>query len=157
MPSFLADTNLLLRLSDSGAALHSTASQALAALFARGDEVFITAQNLVEFWAVATRPRDANGFGWDTQRTQREVEDIRQRFAFLPESGRIFEIWLQVVASSCVSGKRAHDARLVAVMVAHSVDRILTFNTADFSGFVGIIAVDPRTCLTGAEPKARAG
>lgn len=156
MPRFLADTNLLLRLSDSGAALHPTAAQALAALFARGDEVFITAQNMIEFWAVATRPPEANGFGWDTQRAQREVEDIRQRFPFLPDTARVFESWLQVVVSSSVSGKRAHDARLVAVMMAHSVDHILTFNTADFSGFPGITPVDPRTCLAGTAPESRA-
>jgi len=46
MAGFLADTNLLLRLSDSGAALHPMAAQAVAALFARGDEVFITAQRI---------------------------------------------------------------------------------------------------------------
>ena len=42
MPRFLADTNLLLRLSDASATLHPTAAQSLAALFGRGDEVFIT-------------------------------------------------------------------------------------------------------------------
>ena len=30
-------------------------TQSLAALFGRGDEVFITARNLIEFWAVAMR------------------------------------------------------------------------------------------------------
>jgi predicted nucleic acid-binding protein len=152
MAGLLADTNLLLRLSDSGAALHPTAAQALAALFARGDEVFITAQNLVEFWAVATRPRESNGFGWNTQRTQQEVADIRARFPLLPDTAEILDCWLRVVTSSSVSGKRTHDARLVAVMQVHSISRLLTFNTADFAGFSGITTVDPRTLAGAAEP-----
>jgi len=151
MARLLADTNLLLRLSDSGAALHPTAAHALAALFAREDEVFITAQNLVEFWAVATRPRESNGFGWDTQMTQREIADIRARFPLLPDTPEILDFWLRIVTSSSVSGKRTHDARLAAVMQVHSICNLLTFNTADFAGFPGITAVDPRTLARGAE------
>ena len=107
--------------------------------------MFITAQNLSEFWTVATRPREVNGFGWDTETTQREIADLRQRFPFLPDAEQVFDCWLRLVVSSSISGKRAHDARLAAVMLMHSVSHILTFNTADFAGFSGITPVDPRT------------
>jgi predicted nucleic acid-binding protein len=147
MSRFLADTNLLLRLSDAAATLHPIAAQSLAVLFGRGDEVFITAQNLIEFWAVATRPLEANGFAWDTQRTQGEIAGFRQRFPFLPDTAQVFESWLQVVVSSSVSGKRAHDARLAAVALAYSLDGILTFNTADFLSFSGIHTFDPRSLI----------
>ena len=63
MASDLADTNLLLRLADSGSSQHHIATKALVRLFGQGDEVFLTPQNLIEFWAVATRPVEANGFG----------------------------------------------------------------------------------------------
>ncbi len=42
-----------------------------------------------------------------------------------------------------VSGKNAHDARLVAVMKPHGITRILTFNAADFARFEGIEAIHP--------------
>jgi predicted nucleic acid-binding protein len=34
-----------------------------------------------------------------------------------------------------VTGVRVHDARLVAVMQAHAIERILTFDAGDFAGF----------------------
>jgi hypothetical protein len=36
-----------------------------------------------------------------------------------------------------VSGKKVHDARLVATMNVHYVSRIITFNTRDFSRHPG--------------------
>ena len=85
MGSYLADTNLLLRLADTGSEQHAIATQALARLLSHGDEVYLTPQNFIEFWAVATRPMDANGFGWSTERTAKEVSDLRQRFPVLPD------------------------------------------------------------------------
>ena len=73
MATYLADTNLLLRLADPASPQHSIATQALAGLLARSDEVYLTPQNFIEFWAVATRPVEANGFGWSSERTSKEV------------------------------------------------------------------------------------
>jgi predicted nucleic acid-binding protein len=42
-------------------------------------------------------------------------------------------------------GKKSHDARLVAAMITHNIDNILTFNTDDFLRYSEIIPVDPRT------------
>lgn len=73
MADYLLDTNVLLRFSDATSPVHATAVDAVAVLLSRGDRVYITAQNLIEFWAVATRPVDANGFGWDARQTEQEV------------------------------------------------------------------------------------
>jgi hypothetical protein len=40
-------------------------------------------------------------------------------------------------------GKRAHDARIVAVMIEHHVPRVLTFNDADLRQFVEIATLNP--------------
>lgn len=66
MTTFLLDTNVLLRMSDGHAPNHLLAGEAVSTLLARRNEVYITAQNLIEFWAVATRPLDVNGLGWTT-------------------------------------------------------------------------------------------
>ena len=78
---------------------------------------------------------------------QKEIADFRQRFPFLPDSAQVFDSWLRIVVSSSVSGKRVHDARLAAVALAHSLDGILTFNTADFRSFSAIHTVDPRSLI----------
>jgi len=49
MGSYLADTNLLLRLADPDSEQHPVATQALARLLGQADEVYITRQNFIEF------------------------------------------------------------------------------------------------------------
>src|SRR5439155_683522 len=48
MGSYLADTNLLLRLADPDSEQHPVATQALARLLGQGDEVYITPQNFID-------------------------------------------------------------------------------------------------------------
>jgi predicted nucleic acid-binding protein len=145
MATYLADTNLLLRLADAASNQHLIAVEALATLFNRGDEIFLTAQNFIEFRAVATRPVAANGLGWNSERTTRETAEMQQRFRFLKDSPEIFTRWLELVRSFSVTGKRVHDARLVAVLEVYAVENLITFNIADFGVFPSVSLVDPRS------------
>jgi predicted nucleic acid-binding protein len=122
MASYLADTNILLRLADTPSPQNPIAARAVASLFRDQHEVFITAQNIIEFWAVATRPRENNGFGWTRERTRAEVHGLREKFPLLQEGPEIFVQWVRLVETIPVTGKRAHDARLVAVLKTHGVD-----------------------------------
>ena len=97
---------------------HAVATQALAHLLGQGDEIHLAPQNFIEFWAVATRPVEANGFGWTSERTAKEVADLQARFAMLPDSPEVFTRWLDLVKRLPVRGKRVDDA---------------TLNTADFA------------------------
>lgn len=145
MATFLADTNLLLRIADAASAQHFTATQALARLLGKGDEVYLTPQNFIEFWAVATRPIPANGFGWNNERTAQEVAELLERFPLLPDGPEIFTRWLDLMRQLPVHGKRVHDARLVAVLQAHGIEHLITFNTSDFAAFRSISLVDPHS------------
>jgi len=148
MASYLADTNLLLRLADPASPQHPVAAQALARLLGQGDEVYLTSQNFIELWAVATRPVEANGFGWNSERTAREVTELQARFPLLPDSPEIFTRWLELVKQLPIHGKRVHDARLVAVLQAHSVEYLITFNTSDFAAFSSVVSlIDPHSLL----------
>jgi len=151
MATYLADTNLILRLADPASPQHSIVIQALAQLFCRGDEVFLTPQNFIEFWAVAMRPVDANGFGWGSERTTREIAELQKRFPMLTESPDIFPRWLELVKRFSISGKRVHDARLVAVLQSHRVEKLITFNTADFAFIPSPSLVDPRSLIQAAQ------
>jgi predicted nucleic acid-binding protein len=98
---------------------------------------------LVEFWVVATRPADVNGFGWPPSKVTAAIAQLRGQFRILDEGPIAFERWLAIVEGTQVRGRRAHDARLAAVMLSHAVTHILTLNTADFHGLPGITAVHP--------------
>src|SRR5438067_2351188 len=126
MATYLADTNLLLRLADSSSPQHPVATDALARLLGEGNEVYLTPQNFIELWAVATRPLDANGFGWSSERTAKEIADLQARFPLLPDSPEIFNRWFDLVKQLPVHGKRVHDARLVAVLQSHTVEHLIT-------------------------------
>lgn len=141
--SYLLDTNILVRLVDRASVQHVVAVAAVAGLLAQGHELYISAQNLIEFWSVATRPLTANGLGWDTTRTLTELNDIRSRFPVLDDTPDAFPNWLRLVSAEGVRGRQVHDARLVAVMEAHSITHLLTFNTNDFLRYSAITVVHP--------------
>lgn len=147
MATYLADTNLLLRMADPASPQHPVATDALARLLRQGDEVFLTSQNFIEFWAVVTRPVAANGFGWSSERASREIAELQERFPLLPEIPKIFPLWLELVKQWPVHGKRVHDARLVAVLKAHSILHLITFNTADFTAFPFLSCVHPASLI----------
>ena len=132
-------------LADPDSEQHPVAAQALARLLGQGDEIYLTPQNFIEFWAVATRPVEANGFGWTSERTAKEVTDLQERFPLLPDSPEIFTRWLELVRLLSIHGKRVHDARLVAVLQAHGVEHLITFNTSDFAAFSFLSLTNPNS------------
>lgn len=148
MATYLADTNLLLRLADPASPQHPVATEALARLLGQGDEVYLTPQNFIEFWAVATRPVATNGFGWSSERTTKEATELQERFPLLPDSPEIFTRWLELVKQFPIHGKRVHDARLVAVLQAHAVRHLITFNGSDFNAFKSLSLVDPHSLVS---------
>lgn len=102
-----------------------------------------TLQNLAEFWNVSTRPRERNGFGLTVDETETNAQQIERSFTLLADNEAVYREWRRLVVQYRVSGVQVHDARLAAAMYAHGLTHILTFNTPDFSRFVGITAIHP--------------
>jgi hypothetical protein len=103
----------------------------------------LCAQVLIEYWVVATRPADSNGFGL----TPAEAEgDLAALLGMLPcpsEPPDIAKRWLARVTTYQVAGKPAHDARLVAWMETHAIRRLLTLNPSDFARYPDVEVVLP--------------
>jgi predicted nucleic acid-binding protein len=140
----LLDTNILLRMVQPQHPQCAVAARALHGLRRRNEALLIAQQNIVEFWAVTTRPVDVNGLGWATEHAAAEVASLRKLFSELPELP-IQETWERLVLRYGVSGKNIHDARLVAAMVVHHIPQILTFNGHDFARYREIQVLDPMT------------
>ena len=135
--SYLIDTNVLVRLAQPKNPDQREARRALGTL--RHPEFLgIIPQNLIEFWAVATRPASSNGLDLTVDETARQIGKLKALFTLLPDSSDIFSEWERLVLQHQVSGKQAHDARLVAAMKVHNVTHLLTFNIPDFKRFTGI-------------------
>jgi predicted nucleic acid-binding protein len=147
--TYLLDTNVVVRLMEPSAAEHVQVENAVRSLIAAGNTLVLAPQVLTELWVVATRPMEVNGFGWPPSKAADVVARLRMQFPLLDEGPPAFERWLALVASAEVRGKRAHDARLAAVMLSQEVTHILTLSTADFDGLPSITAVHPSAAVAG--------
>jgi predicted nucleic acid-binding protein len=140
--SVLIDTNVLLRRTQPDHESHSLAVESVAFLIESGEPVYFTPQNISEFWNVATRQQGQNGLGFSVALAAREVAKIEQVLSLLPDSPSAYSEWKRLVMAHGVMGAKVHDARLVAAMNVHGVQRILTFNIDDFRRY-DIEAVHP--------------
>jgi predicted nucleic acid-binding protein len=142
-PGYLIDTNILLRLSRLEDPQHGVVKIALDELNGRGIALYFSLQNITEFWNVSTRPAGRNGYGLSCAETNTLLEFIERTMRFLPDNDQVYSMWRQLVISHDVHGVQVHDARLVAVMLAHGVSHILTLNKPDFARYVNLQAVHP--------------
>jgi predicted nucleic acid-binding protein len=142
--TYLVDTNVLLRIIQVNHPMHADAIRAAATLGDQGHELFVIGQNLIEFWAVATRPESSNGLALSVADTVAHIETFKQTFSILPDSPEIFPEWERLAEAYAVKGRQSHDARLVAAMLVHDVTHILTFNTDDFKRYQEITVINPQ-------------
>lgn len=143
-PSYLIDTNVLLRLSKQDDPNHGMVQAAIDALTKRGTQLCYTAQNISEFWNVCTRPASHNGFGLSIRETDTRVQAIERVMVLLPDNEQIYRVWRQLVVRNSVSGVQVHDARLAAAMLVHDLTHILTLNQPDFARYTSLEVVHPQ-------------
>ncbi|TVQ64557.1 MAG: PIN domain-containing protein [Spirulina sp. DLM2.Bin59] len=150
---YLVDTNILLRFADRDHPLHPVIRTAIRKLHQEGHKLQVSSQNCIEFWNVATRPIERNGFGLTPLEAERLLQRIERLFPVLPDSSEIYREWRRLVIVFGVSGVQVHDARLVAAMKVNNIPCILTLNGEDFKRYIseGITAVAPGT-VDGATP-----
>jgi predicted nucleic acid-binding protein len=144
---WLADTNILLRSAQTSHPMSGDVARVVRVLLAREDELFVIAQNLIEFWAVATRLIANNGLGLTIAQATQELTKLKDLFVILPDTAGILPEWEQLVVEHQVLGKQVYDARLVAARSVHNLTHLLTFNTDDFKRFTTITAVNPQSIL----------
>lgn len=72
---------------------------AIEKLLLRGDEPCLAPQVLIEFWVVATRPVNVNGFGWNATQVNDAINHLRGLFVLLDDNFAIFETWLALVSA----------------------------------------------------------
>jgi predicted nucleic acid-binding protein len=140
-----ADTNILLRSVHTSDPQYAVTERALTRLRQRGETLCIAPQNVIEFWSVATRPQGGphNGLGLAPSRAAAEIKALLRLFSVLPYKPEVLDTWRRIVERHGVIGTQAHDAHLVAMMQAHSITSILTFNGGDFTRYPGITVLDP--------------
>jgi hypothetical protein len=100
----LIDTSTLLRTLQPSHPQREMARVAIKALTARGRDLHIVPQNLVEPWVVATRPVAQNGLGLSTTEAAAELLRLKSMFLLLPDTPAIYPVWESLVIQYRVSG-----------------------------------------------------
>ena len=141
--STVVDTNVLLRQLEPEHDHHRAAIAATMHLIESGETLYVAAQSIAEFWSVATRPAAQNGLGFGVASAASAAAEIERTFeVLLSDEAIVYQHWKRLIVERRVTGRRVFDARLVAVMLAHGIARLLTFNGADFAG-LGVMVIDP--------------
>lgn len=146
----LVDTNVLLRIAQIDHPQFNTASNAVESLRQQGETLVIAPQNLVEAWAVATRPVERNGLGFTVPQAMSLISNSERYFHPLPDHPDVFARWKNLVETHAVLGLSTHDARIAAFMSVHQVPNILTFNEADFRRFPDLTIISPHAVVPNA-------
>jgi predicted nucleic acid-binding protein len=138
----LVDTNVLIYALDTAAPQHAAARILLEAARAETTTLYVTSQILCEFYSVMTNPRRVA-----RPRTAAEALNVlSELLAFLHvlpiPTGTIDKV-LDLLRRRPVTGIDVFDLQIVATMQANGVQRIYTFNTADFSVFPELSVATP--------------
>jgi predicted nucleic acid-binding protein len=96
---------------------------------------------------VATPPAEKNGLGLAHSIVMGEIAMIEGFLTLLPESPTIYPEWKRLVLQYQVTGSKVYDARLVAFANVYRVGSILTFNSADFTRYGSVTALEPASVL----------
>jgi predicted nucleic acid-binding protein len=139
----LLDTNILLRRMEPTSPHHPVGIGALAKLTTQGATFHLVSQTFYELWVTLTRPVAVNGLGKTPAQTTALLSGLVTAFTVFDDTPDVRLEWQQLVTAHAVSGKNAHDARLVAAMPTHGLTHLLTFNDADFRRFTAVAVLTP--------------
>lgn len=129
------DTNVLLAATDEAREEHEYAVAAINLWPASGVVLYTSGQIVREYLAVATRPADHNGLGMTQSDAVANIRALRARLNLLADDVKMSDRLLEVLDGAHCAGKQVHDANVVATMLVHGVDTIVTMNVDDFTRF----------------------
>lgn len=95
--SLLLDNNILLRIANGDDLQHLRTVEAVNGYSDTGKRLVLCTQDLIEFWAVATRPFEANGYAFSCDNAYQEVERFRRTAELLADPSDLFEHWSNLV------------------------------------------------------------
>jgi predicted nucleic acid-binding protein len=131
----MLDTNVFLAATDEGRAEHDQALAIVNEWPAQGTTLYTSGQIMREYLAVATRPAEKNGLGLALNDALANVRALRSRTRLLAEDDRVADQLLSLLDETACGGKQVHDANVVATMLVHGIDTIVTINVGDFTRF----------------------
>ena len=140
----IVDTNVLAYATNADVPNHTASRALLDAARDPSVTLYVTLQILCEFYSVITNPRRVANPSSPAQASQivsalLALPSIR----ILPIPARTATILMELLQRHPVSGAQIFDLQIVATMKVNNVQRIYTFNAADFEVFPELTVVVP--------------
>jgi predicted nucleic acid-binding protein len=135
----LLDTNILLRSKQASSEHFQFVTERLLEFVSQDENLVINAQVISEFYVVATRPAENNGLGLSSEIANREIDNLLNTYLFIDDNKLTFYHWRKLIMQFDVSGKAAHDTKMVAFMLANQIPKLFTLNNKDFSRYQDLI------------------
>ena len=125
------DTNVLVNARVLGAPDHDIARARLERIVREREPMRISRQVVREYLAVVTRPQT-----WEVSISRQDalddVDRLISNLEILEDGPAVTERLVALFRDVAVGGRQIHDANIVATMLAHGENRLLTFNVSDF-------------------------
>lgn len=140
----LLDTNILVYARDKDSPFHKKAKDIIHKAIKGELEACISLQNLIEFYAVVTNPKQVQ----NPLTPQEAKEDIEEYLSYinikkLSIKESTVRLAIELAEKHRIAKQHIYDTQLVATMIENEVKKILTVNTDDFSIFSEIEAENP--------------
>lgn len=138
----IVDANVLVYALDADAPQHAAARALIEAARDAPTTLFVTSQILCEFYSIVTNARRV----LKPRSPSDALSAISGLLAFLhvlPVPVHTVAGWLDLLRRHPLTGGDVFDLQIVATMQANGVQRIYTFNTADFEVFTELSVVTP--------------
>ena len=136
----LVDTNLLLRSIETGHVHRQAAIDSVIQL-QQSEDLVVVPQILMEFYAAVTRGE--NSLHLSPDEAIAELAKIKTNFELYEETPHVFPTWEMLVAKYKLKNRHVFDLRIVANMLIHGIESILSFNDAHFAPFNEIRVLNP--------------
>jgi predicted nucleic acid-binding protein len=134
------DTNVLVVAAIPTAPKHGLAREALRKAVPPGKRGTISRQILREFMAVLTRPSSYHRPpAFDAVASA--VRRFENRFEIIKDGPAVTARLVDLLSVVPCGGKQIHDANIVATMLVHGIDQLLTDNESDFGRFADVIEI----------------
>lgn len=105
--------------------------------------LYTSGQILREYLTVATRPAERDGLGLARAAAVANVRALRTRSRLLTEDAKVADRLLRLLDEVACTGKQVHDANVVATMLVHGVETVVTMDVGDFTRFGDHVRVVP--------------
>ena len=138
----VVDANVLVYAMDADARQHRASRALLDAARDPAITLYVTSQILCEFYSVVTNGRRVSKPRTSTD-ALRAISALLAVVRVLPVPASAVQGWMDLLRRHPVTGGEVFDLQIVATMQVNGIQRIYTFNTADFIVFPELTIVTP--------------